>query len=122
MSNEAVQASINQRGLKVGNTVKAQTSESAVTASTPMYVDSNGQLATGAIPFAFATAAASTSVSVLDVTGYATLSADEIMHGTLVAGSGVTTFTKTGFLQINVTDSAGNITNGKHYIQFGTLT
>jgi hypothetical protein len=122
MSNEAIQATINARGLKVGNVVKAQTTEAAVSGSQQLYVDANGSIATGAIPFALVTSAASTSVSVMDVTGYATLSADEIMHGTLVAGAGVTTFTKTGFLQINVTDSAGNITNGKHYIQFGTLT
>ena len=125
MSNEAIQAQIvavaGNRGLRVGNEIRTAT-EGAVTASRPIYVDSDSKLAVGAIPFAVLTNAATTTTSVFDITGASTLSDDEIMHNTLVAGAGVTTFTKTGFIQVNITDSAGNITDGKHYIQFGTLT
>lgn len=120
-SPDSLKVEIDAGKMKVGNEVLAATGL-ATGASTIPYIDSNNQLAVGAIPFAIATSASATTVSVLDVTGYATLSEDEIMHGTLVAGAGVTTWTKTGFLQINVTDSAGNITDGKHYVQFGTLS
>lgn len=106
--------------LKAGNQAKASTGSPSITSTIP-YIDSAGLLQYGAMPVAI-TQSLATSVSVLDVTSATTLSADLAMQGTLVAGSGVTTWTKTGFLQINVTDSAGNITNGKHYIQFGTLT
>lgn len=104
--------------MRVGNQVQLATGLVAAV-SAPLSTDGNGNLAAGT-PLVMS--ALTTTASFLDVTGFATLSADEIMHNSLVAGAGVTTWTKTGFIQINVTDSAGNITNGKHYIQFGTLT
>ena len=119
-TSDSLKKEIDEGKMKVGNEVLAATGLATGASSIP-YIDSSNKLAVGPIPFAIASSLA-TTVSVLDVTGYATLSADEIMHGTIVAGAGVTTWTKTGFIQINVTDSAGNITNGKHYIQFGTLT
>ena len=64
-----------------------------------------------------------TATSGLNVTGASTTdNADTLMQGQLVAGARVTTFTKTGFIQVQVTDSAGNITSGQHYIQIGTLS
>ena len=64
-----------------------------------------------------------TATSALDITGASNPGSDDtLMQGQLVSGGRVTTWTKTGYIQVNVTDSAGNITNGKHYIQFGTLT
>lgn len=101
----------------------------AVTASKPVYVDSSSQVQTGDIPFAATMAGVivsgllSTAVSALDVTGQSNPgSANTLMQGQLVVGSRVTTFTKTGFIQVNITDSAGNITDGVHYIQIGTLS
>lgn len=96
----------------------------APVASTPVYLDSNTQLASGGFPFAvqLVSGVTDTSAAVMAVTGSSTLTANDIMHQTLVAGAGVTTWTKTGFIKVNITDSAGNITNGDHYIQFGTLS
>lgn len=115
---DGLKTEIDQGRMRVGNQVQLANGLPAAV-SGALYTDSSGNLAVGT-PLVMS--ALTTSVSLLDVTGYATLSADEIMHGPLVAGAGVTTWTKTGFLQITVTDSAGNITNGKHYIQFGTLS
>jgi len=64
-----------------------------------------------------------TATAAFDVTGRTTTdNADTLMQGQLVAGGRVTTFTKTGFIQVQITDEAGNITDGQHYIQIGTLT
>lgn len=64
-----------------------------------------------------------TATSAWNVTGASNPgSADTLMQGQLVAGARVTTWTKTGFIQVQVTDSAGNITDGQHYIQIGTLS
>lgn len=115
---DGLKAEIDQGRMRVGNQVQLASGLPA-TGSQPLSTDSSGNLQ-ATLPLAMA--AQATTQAVFDVQGYATLSADEIMHGTLVAGAGVTTFTKTGFLQINVTDAAGNITSGKHYIQFGTLS
>ncbi len=68
------------------------------------------------------TGVANTGTSFGSFTGASTLSADEIMHQTLVDGAGVTTFTKTGFLRVSIVDQGGNITDGDHYIQFGSLS
>lgn len=121
MSNEAVQASIEARGVRVGNTVKTAAGGVAV-ASTPFYVDTNSQVATGNIPFPIPlfAGATDTSFSALSVSGSATLSANEIMHQTLVQGS-AGSLTTTGFIRVTITDNAGNLTNGAYYIPFGTL-
>lgn len=109
--------------LKVGNLIKDLVGASA-SASVPLYSDSNSKLAAGGFPFALQLLAGvtDTSFSVAAITGSSTGSANELMHQTLVDGAQVTTFTKTGFLRVTITDSAGNITNGAHYIQIGTLT
>lgn len=109
--------------LKVGNLIKDLVGASA-SASVPLYSDSNSKLAVGGFPFALQLLAGvtDTSFSVAAITGSSTGSANELMHQTLVDGAQVTTFTKTGFLRVTITDSAGNITNGAHYIQIGTLT
>jgi hypothetical protein len=65
----------------------------------------------------------STATAALNITGASNPgNADTLMQGQLVSGARVTTWTKTGFIQVQVTDSAGNITDGKHYIQIGTLS
>ena len=64
-----------------------------------------------------------TATAGINVTGASTTdNADTLMQGQLVSGARVTTFTKTGFIQVQVTDEAGNITDGVHYIQIGTLS
>ena len=120
---DSLKTEIEQGRLATGNYIVTATG-AVTTASSNLYVDSSGKLESGSLPFVLPLYAgsASTSYAALAVSGYATLSADEVMHNTLVAGAGVTTWTKTGFLQIDVYDAAGNITNGKHYIQFGTLS
>lgn len=114
---------INNVAFKIGTVLRSAVG-ATVTASTPVYLDSNSQLASGGFPFAvqLISGVTSTAAAVVAVTGSSTLSADSTMHQTLVAGAGVTTWTKTGFIKVNITDSAGNITNGDHYIQFGTLS
>lgn len=101
----------------------------AVTASKPMYIDSSSVPQAGNIPFATTMAGVvvsgmvSTTVSAFNITGRSNPGSDDtLMQGQLVAGARVTTFTKTGFIQVNITDSAGNILDGVHYIQIGTLT
>lgn len=90
--------------------------------STVPYIDSAGTWQVAPIALPLMAGVISTSNSVLSIQGASTLTANDIMHQTLVAGAGVTTFTSTGFLRVTVTDSAGNITSGQHYIQIGTLS
>lgn len=121
MSNEAVQAQIESRGMREGNTVK--TSSGVINtsdASTPLYNDSNATLQAGAFPFAVLFNAGSTITSVLDITGSATGSANELMHLTLVSSANATA-TVAGYYRINVTDSAGVVTSGNYYAPFYTL-
>lgn len=68
------------------------------------------------------TGVANTGTSIGSITGATTLTANDIMHQTLVAGSGVTTLTYAGFARVSIVDQAGNITNGDYYIPFGTLS
>jgi len=120
---EQIESLVNTIGLKVGNTVNASTML-PTTASTPLFVDSSSKLGTGNIPFAMPMFAGTTdtSFSAMSFRGQATLTANDIMHQTLVAASGVTTFTSAGFIRVTVTDDAGNITNGSYYMQIGTLS
>ena len=125
---DSVRAEIEENANVIGSPIK-NANKTLATASTPIYVDSTSKLATGNIPFATTMAGVvvsglvSTTVSALDVTGASNPgSADTLMQGQLVLGSRVTTFTSTGYIQVNITDSAGNLTNGVHYIQVGTLT
>lgn len=68
------------------------------------------------------TGVANTGTSFADLTGSSSLSASGSLYGTLVVASGMTTFTVTGYARVTVTDSGGNITDGDHYIEIGTLT
>ena len=65
-----------------------------------------------------------TASTFLDITGSssATKTATNSLYHSLVHSTGATTFTTTGYARVTVTDSAGNITNGDHYIRIGTLT
>jgi hypothetical protein len=58
------------------------------------------------------------------ITGYssATPTATNSMYHTLVHSTGATTYTVTGYARVTITDSAGNLINGDHYIQLGALT
>lgn len=124
MSPEAIAAQIEARGLQVGNQVKDSAGNVGTTLSKPMYADSAGILQAGNIPFAIPLMAGvtSTAASVASVEGSSTGTANDLMHLTLVKASNVTTFTSQAFLRIDVTDDAGNITNGSYYLQVGTLS
>ena len=97
---------------------------SAITASKPVYTDSSSVPQTGEFPFAVPADVTSvgTTAAVLKFTGNSTLSGTNDMGTTLVAGAAVTTFTKTGFIRVQITDSNGNVTDGFHYIQLGSLS
>jgi hypothetical protein len=119
-----VMAYVKSVAFKIGNSILDASGNTGTTTSVPLYVTSDSKLAAGGFPFAvqLLSGATSTAAAVMAVTGSSTLTADDIMHQTLVAGAGVTTWTKTGFIKVNITDSGGNIVNGDHYIQFGTLS
>jgi len=122
MSNEAIQAQLEAN--KVAS-AKVQIGEpiTDATASKVVYSDASKNVAAGSLPFELQiTGATDSTFSFLDLTGASSNSADIAMQGTLVDGAQVTTFTKTGFARVTITDSGGNITDGTHYIQFGTLS
>lgn len=140
-SSDSLKVEIDQGRMKVGNQIQASTGSpttasalpyidsssklaaTAVTASRPVYIDSSSVPQTGAIPFAYLLAPTSSATSLIDFSGRSNPgSADTLMQGQIVAGARVTTLTYTGFLQVNITDAAGNVTDGVHYIPFGTLT
>lgn len=113
--------------LRLGDTLtKADNSGVAVQASSAVYADSSSKIAVlagGGTPFAVKVSGLSTTAeAIMDFTGSSTDTANDLMHGQLVDGAVVTTFTKTGFLRVNITDNGGNIVNGQHYIQIGSLT
>lgn len=123
MSNEAVQAQIESRGLREGNSVKTSAGAINTTdASTPLYNDSNATLQAGAFPFAVPMFAGvtDTSFSVASISGSATGSANELMHLTLVGGANATA-TIAGYYRVTITDAAGVITTGAYYAPFYTL-
>lgn len=116
MSNEAIQAQISARGLKVGNAVHIRTAQTPVAANTMLTTDANSFLqATPDCPVVQPTITG----QLFTLTGGST---SGVLTTTLVAGSDVTTVTKGAFLRVNLTDSNGNITNGNYYIQLSTLT
>lgn len=117
-NSDGLKQEIDAGRMRVGNQVQLASGLPAAV-SAPLATDASGNLAAGT-PLVMA--ALTTAVAFLDFTGQSTGSADEMMHNTIVAGANVTTWTKTGFIQVNITDSGGNVTNGKHYIQFGTLS
>jgi len=126
---DGLDAKINAIAGILGNVVLDPSGKTTGTASTPLYVDSSSKVAQGNVPFTFPVAGVTitgvlaTTTSALIVTGTAnTDNADLYMSGQLVGGARVTTFTKTGFIRVNITDASGVLTNGEHYIQVGTLT
>jgi hypothetical protein len=123
MSNEAIQASIEARGVREGNLMKTEAG-AVVTAdvSTPLFVDSAAKVQAGAFPFAVPLFAGNTDTSfaAMSVSGSATGSANDLMHLTLVKGSNATA-TVAGYYRVTVTDNAGVITTGDYYAPFYTL-
>lgn len=127
MSNEAIQSQIEANRIKAARIREGEgvlnSAGSAVTASKVLYADSSSNLASGALPFELeVTAANDTTFTFLRLTGRSSLSDDQLLSGTLVQGAQVTTWTATGYVQVNITDNGGNITDGVHYIQVGTIT
>lgn len=57
----------------------------------------------------------------MNVTGRSTLADAGSLYTTIVAAAGMTTYTVTGYLRVRITDEAGNVTDGDHYIQIGTI-
>lgn len=122
-SGDSVRAEIVENSLVVGNPVKTALKIAAL-ALLPMYSDANSQLKVGALPFSFPVdvSGQATTSTFLNLTGASSISGTADMTLTLVAGSAVTTFTKTGFIRVTVTDAGGNVVNGDHYIQLGSLS
>lgn len=139
---DAVRAEIVENALVVGNPIKTAlklkalasylvysnaNSELAVTAmvaSKPVYIDSSSVPQTGAFPFSAPVdvSGGATTATFLNLTGNSSLSGTADMTLTLVAGSAYTTFTKSGAIRVTITDSAGNVVSGDHYIQIGLLS
>lgn len=126
---DGLEQKVNQIRGTIGNQVVNPSSQVVGSASTPLYVDANSLVAQGNVPFHFpvagvtVTGVLATTTSTLNITGTAnTDNVDLLMSGQLVGGARVTTFTKTGFIRVLVTDASGVVTNGEHYIQIGTLS
>lgn len=120
---DGARAEIVENAIVVGNPVKTALKIAAL-ASLPLYSDSNSALAVGALPFAMPVdvSGGSTTAAFLNLTGKSTLSGSNDMGLTLVAGSAYTTFTKSGAIRVTITDAAGNVVSGDHYIQIGSLS
>lgn len=120
---DAVREEIRENAVVVGNPVKTAAKIAAL-ASLPIYADSSSNLGVGAYPFSVPVDVSSqaTTSTFLNLTGKSTLSGTADMTLTLVAGAAYTTFTKSGAIRVTITDSAGNVVNGDHYIQIGTLS
>lgn len=121
-SPDAVRAEIIENALVAGNPVKT-TAKIAALASFPMYVNSSSQLASGAFPFAIPVdvSGQATTSAAMKVTGVSTLSGSNDLGSTLVTGSAVTTFTATGYVRVQIVDAGGNVVDGFHYVQVGSL-
>lgn len=113
---------ISSTSAKIGNVFRTAAGLPA-TASTPIYVDSNSQIAAGNIPFAIPmfSGVTNTANAVFSVRGSSTQSANELYHQTLVYGTVASTLSVSGLMRVTVTDDAGNITAGDYYVPFGTL-
>lgn len=118
---DSVQEMVEGGKLKIGNEVKEST-QLPTSASKPLYVDSSSKLAGGAFPFPVEVSNLSTTGTVFaKFSGSSTLS-ENSLYTQIVAASGATTFTTTGYLRVTITDAAGNVTDGDHYIRIGSLT
>lgn len=115
---------INNSKMQIGDKVSKTANGGTATASVPLYSDSTSTLAVGGFPFAvpFIAGATNTSAAAFNIEGSSTGSADQIFNQTLVSGANVTTATKQVFVRVNVTDDAGNITNGNYYLQLSSLS
>lgn len=94
----------------------------SVTASKPVYIDSNSVPQTGGFPFTVQMLGGTltTSTAIASLQGSATGSADELMHLTFVKGANATA-TIGGYYRVTITDDAGVITTGNYYVPFYTL-
>lgn len=114
-SNDSLLALIQQLGIKLGNQFIGSNGL-PTGAGNPLSLDVNNALqAIGLMPITQTTI----TEGVLSITG---TGAQDIMTQTLVGGADATTFTKSGFIRVKITDAGGRVVNGYHYIQVGTLT
>lgn len=140
-STDAVRAEIKENALVVTNPVKtaaklkalasyllysdsnSEIAASAIVASKPVYADSSSVPQTGEFPFAVPVDVSdqATTSAALKITGVSTLSATGPLNNTLVSGGAVTTFTATGYIRVQIVDEGGNVTDGFHYVQVGSL-
>lgn len=119
MSNEAIQAQIRSKGLKIGNIVSTTDSSSdaaAFSAVTQLTADATGKLqGTAYLPIAQPVL----TEHVMEVTGSPN---GNIMTQTLVAAASMTTETSAGFIRIFITsDNSAIMSTGFYYIPFSTI-
>lgn len=119
ISPDGARAEITENALVAGNPVKTS-AKAPATASQPMYVDSNSQMASGSFPFAIPFAAQAVTDSALSISGTPN---GNIMTQTLVAAASATTITAAGYVRMTVVSANEAImSSGAYYIQVNTIT
>ena len=117
MSNEAIQAQINARGLGVGNEIRTGSGSPAVTNVTQLYIDAGSDLATSVFPVVVQPTATG---ELLNATGTPN---GNIMTQTLVAAASATTATAGGWYRITIVSTNEAImSSGAYYVPLVTLT
>ena len=116
---DAVREEIRENAIVAGNPVKTST-KAVATASTPIYVDSSSNMASGSFPFAIPFEAQTTTDSAVSVSGTPN---GNIMTQTLVASASATTFTAAGYARMTIVSANEAImSSGAYYVQLGTLS
>lgn len=107
---------VEESNLKVGNRVRGTDKFRAVTGVSQLSVDASSNLQ---ITVPVTAVQPTITGELVNVTG---TGAANVMTQTLVGGADATTFTASGWIRVNITDSGGRLTDGYHYIPVGTLT
>lgn len=116
--NNSLKARIEAIGMITGNQVLGS-DKNASTPSRQMWVDSDSRLQTGMQqPFALGAAQSTAGDALFTLSGKAVAN---ILTGTIVAGSSVTTATKGAFARVDVTTDDGTVA-GSYYIELFTIT
>jgi len=117
MSNEAIQASIRQRGLATGNEVRDANDVPVTTTLKQVYVDANSDLQVSTIPLVEQPTITS---ALAHFTGTPN---GNIMTQTIVAAASATTATAAGWLRVDVVSGNSAIfSTSAYYIPLVTLT